>query len=95
MLLAYITHNIDFSAIKTLLRLAISQGDKYRDTYIKIIVSDAKKLKEDSNNIRTINRDMFDYSVYLQKNGENILDQIDSEHLDTASLKKILTVFEQ
>ena len=38
---------------------------------------------------------MFDYSVYLQKNGENILDQIDSEHLDTASLKKILTVFEQ
>lgn len=95
MILSFANSSIDFAPIKSMLRIAISRNTPDTIEYISMMVRDAKSLKNSSENISTINRTVFTYSVFLSENGEDVISDMNPQKLETAELKKLLSFFEE
>lgn len=95
MILSFANSSIDFAPIKSMLRIAISRNTPDTIEYISMMVRDAKSLKNSSENISTINRTVFTYSVFLSENGEDVISDMNPQKLEIAELKKLLSFFEE
>lgn len=95
MMLSFAKSYIDFGPIKSMLRIAISHNTPDTKWYISTMVKDAKSLQKSSDNISKIDRTVFTYSVFLSKNGENVISDMNPQELDISALKLLLDFFEK
>lgn len=95
MMLSFANSYIDFGPIKSMLRIAIAGKMSITSGYISTMVADAKSLRNSSDNISRIDRTVFTYSVFLSKNGKDVINDMDPKDLDISALKKLLDFFEE
>ncbi len=85
----------DFTSIRILLQLSIEHREPNYGLYISRIVRDAKLILQSSDNISAIDREMFDYSIYLSNNGGDWIGKVNPDDLKTEDIKRLLEVFEK
>ena len=84
----------DFTSIRILLQVSIEEtGFTYRQ-YVSRIVRDAKLILQSPSNILSIDRELFDYSVFLKDRCANWIGQLDPDDLKVDDIKKMLDIFE-
>jgi hypothetical protein len=71
----------------------IEQGETYYDKKIAVMISDAKNLRRDRRNIRSIDRVMYDYTIVLEQKSGAILNSFNEYKLDRDDYKRLLTIF--
>lgn len=71
----------------------IEQGQSYYDKKIAVMISDAKRLRRDRHNIRSIDRVMYDYTVILEQKSGAMLDSFNEYKLDKGEYERLLTIF--
>lgn len=85
----------DFSFMRLLLQQSMISNVVEFDKYISRIVEDAKSIVESSENISKIDREFYNYSVYLGEKGRSWITDLDPNDLKKEDYKKILEVFEK
>lgn len=88
------TKQHDFTSIRILLQVSISEEEFVYREYISKIVRDAKLILQSPSNITTIDRDVFEYSVFLRDRGGDWIGQLNPDSLEEEDIKKMLEVFE-
>ena len=83
----------DFTSIRILLQVSISEKEFVYREYISNIVRDAKLILQSPSNITTIDRDLFEYSVFLRDRGGDWINQLNPDNLKEEDIKKMLEVF--
>ncbi len=84
----------DFTSIRILLQISIEDSEYGYNQYISRIVRDAKLILQSPANIANIDRELFDYSVFLRDRGADWIDQVNPDNLQEDDIKKMLEVFE-
>lgn len=93
MLLEMCTKQQDFTSIRILLQVLIQhQDDRYRE-YISKIVRDAKLILDSFDNISAIDREMYNYSIYLGVRASDWVGRLNPDNLKDEDIKKMLEVF--
>lgn len=84
----------DFTSIRILLQVSIEETEFTYRQYVSRIVRDAKLILQSPSNILSIDRELFDYSVFLRDRGADWIGQLDPDDLKVDDIKKMLDVFE-
>ena len=88
------TRQHDFTSIRILLQVSISEEELIYREYISKIIRDAKLIIQSPSNITKIDRDLFEYSVFLRDRGGDWIDQLNPDSLREEDIKRMLEVFE-
>lgn len=83
----------EFESVCTLIRVAQEQHN-YGNNYVKAIVHDAKIVKYHPDQIRTIQRATYRFSVKLGRSNVGFLEQMVPEHLTEKDFVTLLHFFE-
>lgn len=83
----------EFESVCTLIRVAQEQHN-YGNNYVKAIVHDAKIVKYHPDQIRTIQRATYRFSVKLGRSNVGFLGQMVPEHLTEKDFVTLLNFFE-
>lgn len=86
-------HISEYTPIRTLLSIAVTQYNQYHDVYLKIMVRDAICLSRDSGYRIQANRRMFRYSSYLSKHFIPQVSRMNPEHLTLDDYRLLLDIF--
>lgn len=84
----------DFTSIRILLQVSIQKRDSGYRQYISKIVRDAKLILDSFDNLSRIDREMFDYSIYLGARGSDWITGLNPDNLKDEDIRKMLEVFE-
>lgn len=84
----------DFTSIRILLQVSIEETEFTYRQYVSRIVRDAKLILQSPSNILSVDRELFDYSVFLKDRGGEWIDQLDPDNLKAEDIRKMLDVFE-
>lgn len=84
----------DFTSIRILLKMSIEVREFSYSSYISRIVRDAKAVLQSPNNITTIDRELYHYSVYLRDRGSDWIESVNPDELTEDDYEKMLEVFE-
>lgn len=85
----------DFTSIRILLQISIEQREVDYGSYISRIVKDAKLILQSPENISAIDREMFDYSIFLSNNGGDWIGKVNPDDLKKEDIRRLLEVFEK
>lgn len=84
----------EFESVCTLIRIAKEQHN-YGNNYVQTIVRDAKIVKYQPDQIRTITRSTYRFSVKLGRSNVGFLEQMVPEHLTENDFVTLLNFFEK
>ena len=84
----------EFESVRTLIRVAQEQHN-YGNNYVQTIVRDAKIVKYQPDQIRTITRATYRFSVKLGRSNVGFLEQMVPEHLTENDFVTLLNFFEK
>ncbi len=85
----------EFSSIMELLMVAINNYEQYEDTFIRIIVKDAKIIANERTYCDKVNRRVFLYSSELSKFDRRQLLSMDENNLQKTDYESILSFFKK
>lgn len=84
----------EFEPIRTQLRIILERHIAGGTHYVKIMVTDAQRVRRDPNGARTIERATYRYSVTLGRSKETFLDKMQPNKLSIKDIEMLLNFFE-
>lgn len=89
----HITHS-EYTPVRSLLHIALSEHTAYSVSRIQLIVSDAIMMAEDTRLRLKADRRVYKYSSYLSKHKGNVVRSMNPKHLSDSDLRILLEIFE-
>jgi len=72
----------------------VLQDRSYYDKKIAVMIADAKKVRKDRQNIRTIDRVMYEYTITLEERSGEMLNSLNEYNINRNTYRKLLAFFE-
>ena len=76
------------------LRHDVLQDRSYYDKKIAVMIADAKKVRKDRQNRRTIDRVMYEYTITLEERSGEMLNSLNEYSINRNTYRKLLAFFE-
>lgn len=86
--------NDNYNALCDMLRVAIALEER-QDEYVRMLIDDAKLVRESSEMIYSIHQQTYQYATILGRSGENFIDNIDTQNLSFDDYDALLDFFER
>lgn len=83
----------EYTPIRSLLNIAVTEYESYHDKYIKIMVKDAIFLSENNEYRFKANRRVYKFSSYLSVNSIDIIKSMKPDHLTLDNYKTLFEIF--
>lgn len=83
----------DFTSLRILLKMSIEAREFSHMSYISRIVKDAKAILESSDNISSIDRELYYYSLFLREKGSDWINNVNPDNMTDEDYEKMLDVF--
>ena len=83
----------EYTPIRSLLNIAVTEYATYHDQYIKIMVRDAISLSHDKTYRVVANTRMYRYSSYLSKHSVEVIRQMNPDRLSLSDYKTLFEIF--
>ena len=83
-----------YQLIISRLRHDVLQDRTYYDKKIAVMIADAKKIREDRQNRRMIDRVMYEYTITLEERSGEMLNSLNEYSINRSTYRKLLTFFE-
>lgn len=84
----------EYTPVRSLLHIALSEHTSYSVSRIQLIVSDAIMMAEDTRFRLKADRRVYKYSSYLSKHKVNVVRSMNPRHLSDRDLRTLLEIFE-
>lgn len=84
----------EYTPVRSLLHMALSEHSTYSVTRIQVIVSDAIMMTEDVQYRLHADRRVYKYSSYLSKHKSSIVRTMNPSHLSDRDFATLLEIFE-
>lgn len=83
----------EYTPIRSLLNIAVTEYETYHDHYIEIMVRDAISLSQNQHHKINANRRMYRYSSYLSRHCSVEIQRMDPQRLTLDNYKTLLRIF--
>lgn len=83
-----------YQLIISRLRHDALQDRSYYDKKIAVMIADAKKVRKDRQNRRTIDRVMYEYTITLEERSGEMLNSLNEYSINRNTYRKLLAFFE-
>ena len=83
-----------YQLIISRLRHDVLQDRSYYDKKIAVMIADAKKVRKDRQNIRMIDRVMYEYTITLEERSGEMLNSLNEYSINRNTYRKLLAFFE-
>lgn len=84
----------------SLIRIIINQPNEHEsqrtnlERYVRSIISEAKELNEGTKDFCSINRENFDFIVFLNQHNADLLKEVDPNNIQKRHYEKLLVTFD-
>lgn len=85
----------EYTPIRSLLNIAVTEYSTYHDQYIKIMVKDAILLAQDDKYRYSANRRMYKYSAYLSRHSVSVIRKMNPDRLSLDDYRILFEIFNQ
>ena len=85
----------EYDPIRMMLRMAVEREAIRQNEYISSMVRDAIVVRHHPDQIRTISRVTYRYSVVLGRSGESFVEMMNPGRLTKDDIQKLLAFFEK
>ena len=83
-----------YQLIISRLRHDVLQDRTFYDKNIAVMIADAKKVRKDRQNIRMIDRVMYEYTITLEERSGEMLNSLNEYSINRNTYRKLLAFFE-